>query len=86
MDPEVYRSLIGNLIYLIKIHPNISYAVDSLARYMDRPEETHLQAAKPVLRYLKSIMHYGLLLSAHTSDQYHSHTDADSGRDVTHAH
>ena len=45
-----YKRLVGNLIYLVHTHPNISYAVNTLSQFMHSPIISHLQAAHWVLR------------------------------------
>ena len=63
IDPAQYRSLVGSLLYLSHIRPDICYAVSSVSRYMQAPEVAHFQAAKKILRYLQGTDDYGLLLS-----------------------
>jgi hypothetical protein len=36
-----YRQVIGSLIYLKNTHPNLSYAVNNLSRFMQEPIECH---------------------------------------------
>ena len=82
-DPKEYRSLVGSLIYLSHTRPNISYAIGSVARYMQDPEVAHFQAAKKILRYLSRTVAYGLLLDSRSNNYtLSSYTDADWGRDV----
>ncbi|PKI70790.1 hypothetical protein CRG98_008820 [Punica granatum] len=52
-DASRYKSLIGCLIYLIATRPNILHAVSVLSRYLSCASETHMVAAKRVVRYLK---------------------------------
>ena len=51
-DPTTYRSLAGALQYLTFTRPDIAYAVQQICLYMHDPQETHLIAAKRILRYL----------------------------------
>ena len=82
-DPEEYRSLVGSLIYLSHTRPDISYAVGSVARYMQSPETAHFQAAKKILRCLCGTENYGILLDSSSNDYtLHSYADTDWGRDV----
>ena len=77
-NPEEYRSLVGSLIYLSHTRPDISYAVGSVARYMQSPETAHFQAAKKILHYLSDTTNYGLLLVSSNDDCiFRSYTDAD---------
>jgi transposase InsO family protein len=57
-----YRSLVGALLYLsMHTRPDISYAVNELARHCSKPSEQHWVAAKRVLRYLAGTKHQGLV-------------------------
>lgn len=82
VNPEMYRSLVGSLIYLTNTRPDISYSVGCVARYMEQPEENHLQAAKRILRYLKGTIYHGLHFSSDNDLHYHAYEDADWGRDA----
>ena len=87
IDPEEYRSLVGSLIYLSHTRLDISYAVGSVARYMQDPEIAHFQAIKKILRYLSGTATYGLLLDSRSNNcTFHSYVDADWGRDVDTRH
>lgn len=52
-DPAPYRRLIGRLIYLKVTRPDLSYAVHTLAQFMQEPREEHWDAVVRVERYLK---------------------------------
>ena len=82
VNPVAYRSLIGSLLYLAHTRPNITYAMSYISRYMQEPEETHLQAAKKVLRYLKGTASHGPLFSKTSSGTLHSYSDSDWGMDL----
>eukprot|EP00253_Pinus_taeda_P018240 PITA_18240 len=49
-DPSLYKSIVGNLMYLTATRPDIMYAVSLISRFMERPKESHWQAAKRILR------------------------------------
>ena len=82
VDSQMYRSLVGSLIYLTNTRSDICYAVSCISRYMDRHEETHLAAAKQILRYLSGTSDYGLFLFADNNSTLNTFVDADWGRDV----
>ena len=55
--------MIGSLLYAaIATRPDIAYAVGVLSKFCASPDESHLTAAKRVLRYLKGTLHYGIKL------------------------
>ena len=63
-DKSLYQSLIGSLLYLsTATRPDIAYAVSVLSRFTVAPTETHLTAAKRVLRYLKFTPELGISYS-----------------------
>jgi len=56
-----YRAIVGSLMYLYQwTRPDLCFAVIFLSRYLHRPGEKHLQAAKHVLRYLKGTVELGI--------------------------
>eukprot|EP00253_Pinus_taeda_P025106 PITA_25106 len=59
-DATKYIQLIGSLICLTTIRPDISFAVGILSRFMQKPCEGHWSAAKGVLRYLKGTQDLGI--------------------------
>ena len=78
-DPEVYRRLIGKLIYLTITRPDISFAVQVLSHFIHEPVEEHLAVAKHVLRYLKSNLGQGILHSSQFMLQLAGFCDSDWG-------
>jgi hypothetical protein len=55
-----YASCVGSLIYLSYTRPDITFAVNKLARYSRQPGEPHMIALIHLLRYLKQHTQYGL--------------------------
>ncbi|XP_070040617.1 secreted RxLR effector protein 161-like [Nicotiana tomentosiformis] len=49
----MYRGIIGSLLYLTASRPDIVFNVGLCARFQSNPKESHLKAAKRILRYLK---------------------------------
>ncbi|GJY63292.1 ribonuclease H-like domain-containing protein [Tanacetum coccineum] len=76
-DPTLYRSLAGSLQYLTFTRPDLSYAVQQLCLYMHDPRESHLNAMKRVLRYLRGTTDLGLQLFRSTISQLIAYSDAD---------
>lgn len=61
VDRVLYQSIVGSLLYVsTATRPDISYCVGVLSKFNSSPNETHLTAAKRVLRYLKGTMDYGI--------------------------
>ncbi|KAI5328775.1 hypothetical protein L3X38_028172 [Prunus dulcis] len=76
-DPTPYRRLVGGLQYLSLTRPDISFAVNKLSQFMHSPSETHWQALKRLLRYLKGTISFGLHLCRRPSNRLYAFSDAD---------
>ena len=60
VNGTVYRQMVGSLNYLTTTRPDISYSVRLLSQFMAKPHESHWNAAKAILRYLKGTLDYGI--------------------------
>ncbi|KAK6123674.1 hypothetical protein DH2020_042582 [Rehmannia glutinosa] len=60
VDQTRYRALIGSPLYLTASRPDITFAVGVCARFQYAPKESHMTAAKRILRYLKECQEVGL--------------------------
>ena len=60
VDEGYYRSMIGCLMYLTATRPDILFAISLLSRFMHCASETHLVAARRILRYVKGTVDYGV--------------------------
>jgi len=76
-DPEVYRRLVGKLIYLTITRPDISFAAQVLSQFMHEPAKKHLATTKHVLRYLKSSPGQGILLCSQSMPTLTGFCDSD---------
>ncbi|XP_020204540.1 uncharacterized protein LOC109789900 [Cajanus cajan] len=76
-DPTTYRRLVGCLLYLTVIRPDIQYVVNTLSQFMQSPCSSHLDAATRVLRYLKGSVGQGLFLPASSSITLVRYADSD---------
>ena len=57
-----FRELIGSLMFLANVtRPDISFAVNVLSRFLNNYSESHWQAAKRILRYLRGTIEYGIM-------------------------
>lgn len=79
VDPTPYRKLVGSLQYLAFTRPDVSFAVNRLSQFMHSPTQTHWQALKRVLRYLKGTIHHGLFLKKGSSLDLKAFSDSDWG-------
>ncbi|XP_014490527.1 uncharacterized protein LOC106753252 [Vigna radiata var. radiata] len=59
VDASLYKRIVGSLRYVCNSRPDISYGVGILSRFMNEPRQSHMSAAKHILRYLKGMIHYG---------------------------
>ncbi|KAL5567111.1 hypothetical protein UlMin_030275 [Ulmus minor] len=70
LDPTLYRTIVGSLVYLTITRPDIAYAV-------------HIAAVLRILRYLRGTIFHSLLLPSTSSLDLRAYSDADHGRDPT---
>jgi hypothetical protein len=76
-DPTSYRRLVGRLLYLTLGRPDISFAVQVLSQFMDKPRAPHLDAATQVLRYIKTSPAQGMFFPVISSLQLKAFCDSD---------
>jgi hypothetical protein len=67
MDQKEYRSMIGSLLYLMVMRPDIQFSVCLCARFQASPRTSHRQAVKRIFRYLRYTPELGLWYSASSS-------------------
>ncbi|GKA84368.1 hypothetical protein Tco_0805963, partial [Tanacetum coccineum] len=60
VDVHLYRSMIGSLMYLTSLRPDIMFAVCAYARYQVNSKVSHLHVMKMIFRYLKGQPKLGL--------------------------
>jgi hypothetical protein len=60
IDATLYRKIIGSLMYLTNIRPDICFVVNTLSQFLVELGRVHLVAAKHVMRYLKGTLDCGL--------------------------
>eukprot|EP00253_Pinus_taeda_P028924 PITA_28924 len=76
-DPSLYKSIVGSLMYLTATRPDIMFAISLIFRFMERPKETHWQAAKRIMRYVKGTKRFGILYIALECSDLIGYTDSD---------
>ena len=77
-----FKQIVGSLMYLTTIGPNIMFIVSLISRYMFKPTKLHLQAAKRTFRYLKGTVSYGIVYKRGEVEELLAFTDSDYARDV----
>ena len=82
VDETYYKQLVGSLMYLTATRPNMMLVTCLISRYMAKPMEIHLQAAKRAFRYLKGIVNYGIHYKKGGDGELLAFTNSDYARDM----
>nr|GFA00721.1 hypothetical protein [Tanacetum cinerariifolium] len=77
VDVYMYRSMIGSLMYLTSLRPDIMFAVCACARYQVNPKVSHLHAVKMIFRNLKGQPKIGLWYLKDSLFDLVAYTDSD---------
>ncbi|KAI3814270.1 hypothetical protein L1987_19020 [Smallanthus sonchifolius] len=76
---QLYRGMIGSLMYLTASRPDILFDVYLCSRFQSQPKESHMIAVKRIFRYLKGKPRLGLWYSKQQSFDFKAYTDSDYG-------
>jgi hypothetical protein len=60
VDPTLYRSMLGSLLYLTANRSVIAFSMGVCAHYQANPTESHLTAVKRIIRYVNDTLLYGI--------------------------
>eukprot|EP00253_Pinus_taeda_P004820 PITA_04820 len=82
VDATLYRQLVGKHLYLTHTHPDISFAVGLIARFMQTPCEIHWKATKIILRYVRGTVQFGIHYSVEASPLLVGFTNSDWASDL----
>ena len=82
VDEMNFKQLVGSLMYLTAMRPDMMFVTSLIIRYMGRPTNLHLQAAKRALRYLKGTVNYGIHYKRGGNEKLLAFTDSDYAGDV----
>lgn len=79
-----YRESVGSLLYLSQItRPDITFAVNLVSRYLEKPLTIHWNAVKRIFKYLKGTFNYGLIYDSSVTPKLRGYSDADYAGDTT---
>lgn len=76
VDPTLYRSIIGNLLYLTTSRPNIAFNVEVCAHFQAGPKESNMMAIKRIIRYVNGTSDYGIWYLRDSNDCLARYSDA----------
>jgi hypothetical protein len=62
--------------------PDILYAVGLISRYMEIPDQSHLNAAKRILCYIKGTINEGMFYTSSKNFNLVGYSDSDWGRNL----
>ncbi|GJS45207.1 retrovirus-related pol polyprotein from transposon TNT 1-94 [Tanacetum coccineum] len=77
VDVHLYRSMIGSLMYLTSLRPDIMFAMCAFTRYQINPKVSHLHVVKRIFRYLKGQPKLGLWYPKDSPFDLVAYTDSD---------
>ncbi|XP_022861035.1 uncharacterized protein LOC111381483 [Olea europaea var. sylvestris] len=77
VDQAVYRSMIGNLLYLTASRPDIAFSFGVCARFQADPKESHLSVVRRIIRYVNGTVDHGILYSRESNLEPVGYFDAD---------
>ncbi|KAL2226138.1 UNVERIFIED_CONTAM: Retrovirus-related Pol polyprotein from transposon RE2 [Sesamum indicum] len=75
-NPELYRRLIGRLLYLGFTRPDICHGTQQLSQHMQFTCKSHWNAAIHLVRYLKGTANRGLLFDKNDDLELKAYSDA----------
>ncbi|GJY29330.1 putative ribonuclease H-like domain-containing protein [Tanacetum coccineum] len=80
VDVNLYRSMIGSLMYLTASRPDIMFAVCACSRFQVTQKTSHLNVVKRIFRYLKGKPKLGLWYPRVSSFDLEAYSDSDYAR------
>lgn len=76
-DPTLFRQLVDSLNYLTITRLDISFAVQQVSQFMQKPHHLHLAAVHRIIRYLRGTSYRGLFFPADSPLRLVAYSDAD---------
>jgi hypothetical protein len=84
VDATAYRSIVGNLRYLVNTRPDLAFVVGYVSHFLEEPREYHHAAVKKILHYVTGTCNWGLWFGQKKGNQelLIGFSDADFAGDV----
>ncbi|KAJ7982738.1 Retrovirus-related Pol polyprotein from transposon TNT 1-94 [Quillaja saponaria] len=82
-DPTLYHQLVGSLVYLTIIRPDIAYAMHLVSQFMIASRTTHFAVVLRILHYVKGTLFHGLHFLAQSFLTLTDYLDVDWAGDPT---
>lgn len=77
VEVKLYRGMIGSLLYLTASRPDLCLSVGICARYQAIPKQSHLEAVKRIIKYVKGTVNLGIWYSKGSNQKLVGYCDAD---------
>lgn len=82
VDSTMFKQIVGSLMYLSATRPDMMFVTSLISRFVERPTQLHLAAAKRILRYLKGTREYGIFYQKGGSQTLMGYSDSDYAGDM----
>jgi hypothetical protein len=83
LEDDPYRELIGSIMHsMVYTRPDIAYAVSVLSRSLGKSTKGHYEAAKRVLKYLKSTKNLAIEYKKNESEEHELEVFVDSADEI----
>lgn len=79
VNPSLYRSMVGSLMYLTATRPDIMFSVSVISRFMENSKKSHWEAGKHILRYINGTLNHGLIYTRTEDASLRGFSDSDYG-------
>ncbi|CAL0308012.1 unnamed protein product [Lupinus luteus] len=68
VDKTLFWQMLGSLRYACSSRSDIAFGVGLVSKFMESPQQVHLNAVKRLLRYLKGTNGYGIVFPSRLDD------------------
>jgi hypothetical protein len=82
VDETMYMSLVGSMTYLVNTRSDLAFLVGYVSRFLEKPTEEHLAAAKRIIRYVARIVHLGYQYGWNENWKLVGYSDSDIAGDI----